>query len=267
MRNMAASGDIDLAIFLGHHKCGTRYVCNIIDAFCRELGISYGAVTNPKWFEYDLRAYVDAKRISFLCYVNANVGQIAGMRDYRAFHIIRDPRDLAISAYFSHRNSHPLPPRWPELAEHRKQLMALPFDEGFLLDLDFTDRLPTDGYEITVFKAIDEWPRNQECVMELRFEDLIANSAAVLTQAFTFVGLDPRNSEARRIAFENALGANTFQRLSGGRVAGQEDVTHHYRSGAPGDWRKYFKPSHKKWFKERYPNILVKTGYEKTADW
>lgn len=65
-----------------------------------------------------------------LCYVNAEIGSVRPLRDYRGFHVIRDPRDVGVSGYFSHLHSHPIGD-WYELAEHRRELQSLPRHEGW----------------------------------------------------------------------------------------------------------------------------------------
>lgn len=42
---------------------------------------------------------------------------------------------------------------------------------------------------------------------------------------------------------------------------------HHYRSGLPGNWRQHFTPELRRRFRERYGELLVQLGYERTEDW
>jgi hypothetical protein len=61
--------------------------------------------------------------------------------------------------------------------------------------------------------------------------------------------------------------SNRFTQLSGGRAPGQEDLTAHYRKGAPGDWRNYFSERITAEFKNRFAELLVQTGYEEDEAW
>ena len=60
---------------------------------------------------------------------------------------------------------------------------------------------------------------------------------------------------------------NAFHRKSGGRVPGETDPDHHYRSGVIGDWRNHFFPDLTRKFKTLYGDLLIKLGYEQNAQW
>ena len=61
--------------------------------------------------------------------------------------------------------------------------------------------------------------------------------------------------------------ANRFERLTGGRKRGQEDLAAHERKGVAGDWRNYFSERVTLAFKARYGGLLVATGYEQDLNW
>jgi len=246
-----------LGFFLGHHKSGTRYIGLIFEEFCEHLGIDFHEVNNPKWFGYDIEEKLPASRPICAKYMNANYRYVENLKDFRGFHVIRDPRDLAVSAYFSHLHSHSTQ-CWPELAEHRERLCALDFDEGLLADMDFTDQLVTDGFPITVFPAMDQWKYDDPRILELRFEDVVRDPLEYFARAFAFVGvLDPANRDHRE-CLEHLVRDYSFRHMSGGRERGQANDRHHYRSGTPGEWRSRFKPVHLRWFEDRYPALLAR---------
>lgn len=60
---------------------------------------------------------------------------------------------------------------------------------------------------------------------------------------------------------------HSFEHKAHGRRPGQTDSRHHYRRGVPGDWRNYFTPHVKNAFKERYGEIVIQLGYEKSQEW
>ena len=60
---------------------------------------------------------------------------------------------------------------------------------------------------------------------------------------------------------------NRFETKTAGRKEGEEDVTSHYRKGVAGDWRNHFTQAHVDEFKTRYGDLLVRLGYEQSADW
>ncbi|HEY1427264.1 MAG TPA: hypothetical protein VGF50_11375, partial [Caulobacteraceae bacterium] len=58
-----------------------------------------------------------------------------------------------------------------------------------------------------------------------------------------------------------------FSEITQGRSRGDEDAASHYRKGLAGDWRNHFADRHVEHFKARYNDLLIKTGYEASADW
>ena len=105
---------------------------------CLELGLTLGSVFSEKEFGGDLERYVREQKIDFLLYGNADFQQVQRLpvEKIRAFHYVRDPRDIVVSAYFSHRNSHSTE-AWPELVEYREKLRSCSKEEGLFLELEF----------------------------------------------------------------------------------------------------------------------------------
>lgn len=246
-----------VGFFLGHHKSGTRYIGLVVQGLCEHLGISFSDLNNPKWFGFDVAQGLPDSRPHFVKYMNADYKYVRDIAALRAFHVVRDPRDLAISAYFSHLHSHSTD-WWPELAEHRETLRRLDFDDGLLADLDFTDQLVTDGFPITVFPAMNSWNYDDPRILELRFEDIVRNPTACFVRALSFVGFIDATDPDHLACLKRQVGNYSFRRMSGGRPPGQTDDRHHYRSGTPGEWRSRLKPVHLRWFEERYPALLAR---------
>ncbi|MGH6849425.1 MAG: sulfotransferase domain-containing protein [Methylocella sp.] len=282
--------------YFGHHKCATTLMLKIINEVCDYTGRKHAYYHSPKMWGYKsgftLNKAADENELDFVSYTDADLNYIGGLDRFRGIHVIRDPRDIAISAYFSHRYSHSND-EWPELAEFRKELERLPKDEGILENFKFTAQLPTDGWNINLFDTMKEWNYQAENVLEVRFEDLIRDPYQNFLAMFGFLGLlefsEPsassllrhcvRKWRPRRI-IELQLPAsipawvllmivyqNRFAKLAGGRKNGEEDEKSHYRKGTPGDWRKHFNEQHKQYFKEHYNDLLVKLGYESGYDW
>jgi hypothetical protein len=204
--------------------------------------------------------------------------------DFRGFHVIRDPRDIVVSSYFSHLHSHPTTD-WPELVEHRRRLQEVDKDKGMFVVIDFLEGVLDD---IATWDYVD--PR----VLELKMEDVIRAPDEVLVQAFVFLGL----VDEARIGVNGGVAAalsslkrwhssafpfrvlplpvsvvvdtlkrNSFAAKANGRIAGKEDVSSHYRKGVPGDWVNHFGPDHKAYFKARYGDLLIRLGYEDDLSW
>ena len=276
-------------------------ILRLLDKVFRYTGLKATHYHSPKIWGHHLngqlldRAAAGA-RLDFVSYTSADTRYLGDASSYRGFHVIRDPRDIVVSSYFSHRYSHPTD-GWPELVEFRRVLERLPKDEGILENMKFTEVLPIDGHKVDLFRTLRDWDYSMPNVLELKFEHLVANPYQAFLDALEFVGmttsddgidlasalrlaayeLGSRHPRFRLSAFPSArlppwlilrfVHENRFSRLAGGRSEGQEDVRSHYRKGKTGDWKNHFTDLHKRVFKERYNDLLVKLGYEQDDSW
>ncbi len=90
--------------YFGHHRCATLWTAAIVKAVARELRVRVAQEDRYGKLPADLGPN------DFLIHLNATqelIGQLAG-RGCRGFHVIRDPRDILVSSYFSDRYSHPV---------------------------------------------------------------------------------------------------------------------------------------------------------------
>jgi len=262
----------------------------------QETGRSYARFGSSRRivpFDGDLERYVREQKVDFLLYGNPDFQQIQtlSVEKIRAFHYVRDPRDIVVSAYFSHRNSHPTE-GWPELVEHRQKLRSCSKNEGLLLELEFRSQQ---------FQEMRSWKQgsDNESIRLCKFEDMTINPYQAFLEIFGHLGLlDPEHySFSNRLRFllarisgglerlysslhlprglevipvERLLGIvyeHDFSRLSGGRQKGEIDPNSHYRRGLHGDWINHFSLEHLQSFKERYGDLVLQYGYESDPDW
>jgi hypothetical protein len=276
--------------FYGHHKCATMWLNTLCGAVCSRLGLRFAAVYNEDEFGRDLPAWAAREGVHFVGYGNADVDYCRALPPHRGFHIVRDPRDIVVSAYFSHLKSHATG-AWPELVAHRERLRSLSTDEGLLEEIRFRQRS---------FDHMAGWDYDQPHVVEIRFEDIVTGSYETLLRVFGHLDLlqasDYRFSaragsalreirawlrgktgrdlfgpaEAPRLAPADLLTLawrNRFQAKARGRTHGEADAGSHYRKGATGDWATHFTPAHKASFKELYPGLVPALGYAPDDDW
>lgn len=203
--------------------------------------------------------------------------------------MIRDPRDVCVSMYFSHRDTHPL--TWEGLAEERDDLRRMSKQDGLNA---------TMARYAALFDAMAAWDYANPDVLELRMEDVTADPFREIVRAFGFLGLvDASPAGTRRLLRElrtqithavaersrnrvrttmrhprlslgrllEIVWMNDFSRKAGGRARGQEDRTSHYRLGTPGDWRNHFTAANVEQFKLLHGECLIRLGYEMTNDW
>ena len=273
-----------LRCYFGHHKCGSTWIEAICGDVCFEAGRRMDIVFRTEDLAGEsLGSYVRRTGTEFLAFANADYAQVLTLPACKGFHVVRDPRDVVVSAYFSHLHSHPTH-QWPELVAYRERLKTLGPDQGLSLEIDFRREQ---------FEEMMSWPDQVPNVLRLRFEDLIAAPFASFLEIFqhlellddrhfdvrarfvnlyhrAFARLRGRALGKRAVPTERVLGIvweHDFAKLSGGRKAGHEDVHSHFRKGQAGDWINYFQPEHRRRFQQLYGPLLKKYGYESDDGW
>lgn len=291
-----------ICVYFGHHKCASQYIKAIflqatallgmgpgrVDNFSAELPLGYHTRQPYITLLAEHRARLLNDPATVWCLTNGDneaVALLAQRGAYLGFHVIRDPRDVLVSAYFSHLYSHGIKSDGEWIAEFRRQLSAAPdVEAGLLLELDFL---------ASVFASMNVWNYANPRVYETRYETLIADPMAEFSRIFNFLGIATphlgltdlpgllldreRKRRTGRLmplrprlplpVLQRIIRHHAFERQSGGRRPGQEDAHHHYRKGVPGDWRSYFTPKVTAAFKERYGDLLARLGYERSLDW
>lgn len=255
-----------MSAYFGHHKCATNWVANVMEATCDALSLTHVRFNNwlvferpeipqSKLFARDFAAAARDLKVDFVSFTDAEP-EYPGLPGIdRGFHVIRDPRDMVVSAYFNHLHGHTVE-NLPGLAEHRQQLLRVSKIDGLIEVIRFLKPVLDD---------LRNWNYGNGSVLEVRYEDMVADSKVSFSKIVDHLGW--RSHELSMPALENALAANSFSCLSGGRGQGEEDLRSHYRRGVPGDWRNHFTPEVVRFFKECYNGLLVQLGYEQSLNW
>lgn len=177
---------------------------------------------------------------------------------FRGSHMIRDPRDVAVSGYFYHVWTDE---RWVHIPQeelagktYQEHLRSLGQEEGIAVEIRrIVDRAVSDMLA---------WDYGRPEFIELRYEDVIADQAGWFAKMFRHYGFHDRAVE-RAVAIAMTF---SFERISKRRV-GEVQEGSHLRSGQPGQWRTVFTPRHVALFKELAGPALVKLGYESDDTW
>lgn len=256
-------------IFFGHHKCASTWMTGIFYDFQKYSGLK---------INYGIDNSNDINILN-----NANTSNLNEYKNFKAIHLIRDPRDIVISGYYSHLKTHESS-GWDRLIEHRKVLKRSTFKEGLIHEIDWLE---------PYFHDIENWDFSNKNVLELKFEeitkeidlikilkhlDFYDNSYLNLIKyPFKMIINKLHNKKILYFNFKNIkltkrvakkiTQRNTFKAVSGGRNKGIENLNSHYRKGISGEWKEVFDDELKEIFKKKYPNILLKTGYEKDNNW
>lgn len=240
--------------YFGHHKCGTSWISRVIGDVCTITGLKIAHHHYESLFDGDIVALRRTSPFDFWRYTNADINFTRNV-DLLGFHVVRDPRDLIISAYFSHLISHS-DENWPRLRHYRPYLRGLSKQVGIKAEMEFC--------AIFLFQMLS-WDYSRSNVIELRFEDLITDELNQFERIFRFLKMVPDLLSVADLA--QIVQQNRFEVLSGGRQPGEQDIQSHYRRGRPGDWREHFDEGHVDYFKKLYNPLLIKLGYESKEDW
>ncbi len=274
--------------FYGHHKCATTWLRGILGEVGQLTNRSMSTFDNARQFDHDLAAHLINHPLGIVAYTNADIDQVRHLPPMPGVHLIRDPRDVVVSGYFSHKKSHPTD-GWPELIEHRQRLNSIDQEEGLLAEIEFS------GPTIDLMGA---WDYAQASVLELRYEEVIRDPYAWLLKAGLHWGIvsecdlsagDDLRSLINRVfasirkvsrnrlkwqwtvpavpagTFLDIAYRHRFERITKGRKRGQEDTGSHYRKGVAGDWKAHFSERVAARFEERFPGMIEKLGYVPTA--
>jgi hypothetical protein len=294
-----------LYAYFGHHKCASTWIDNIIREVALEHGYNYRGIVDHQtptghgpltdythtFGRDELGGYVQREGIDFIGALTSDWSQVEGLSSFRAFHVIRDPRDIIVSGYFSHKNSHPVD-HLPHMEAHRKRLQSMPKEEGLLLEMD---------YAASEMDDLATWNYDHPSVLELKMEDLTARPYEGFVEVFEFLGLldDDAGSyglgqrmrmfgrvlgnrlsrkhklfarlrQPSPVSGEMLLGRvydHRFEKKAGGREKGAADAQSHYRKGKAGDWANHFTPTHVAAFKEKFGDLVSTLGYEPSTEW
>ena len=192
------------------------------------------------------------KRIVSPLYINYESFETLPKPDkYRVFFVVRDPRDLVVSHYFSSKYSHV---ENPGVLDERARLEGLSESEGMAVHM-------CHMAERGIFDALRSWVQHSnddDRIRTFHFEDLVGPDQMRWMRQL----MDHCDISIPQENLESVLSRLSFARLSGGRKPGQENKHHKYRSGKPGDWKKYFDESLKHRFDELTQDLCTKLGYE-----
>ena len=190
--------------------------------------------------------------------------------DARIVHIVRDGRDVAVSAMH----------HWWRLSKDREGgIFELTPEELRLRDEYVKNRqgFLASGRSIFTEERLTQlasrWDHRTgkgrrdgatlygEQYLEIRYEDLLLDTPTVLGQVLKFLGA---SSEDRVI--ERCLRSSDFERTSN-RRQGEEDPVSFFRKGVAGDWREVFTESDRALYKRLAGERLIELGYESSHDW
>ncbi len=236
-----------------HHKTGTVWMSSVFAAISKALGASY----IDFWSHYG--RLDPLLRTPFVLFNYDSTfrqhSQILARDDVRILHLIRDPRDILISAMHYHKTSdeawlHQTVPGCDDVPYQRKlNSFATPFEQ-YLFELE-------NASSSTIEDMLD-WQYDRANCLEIRYEDLRLDRAMVLwSQILTFLGFDETEQKSCKECFWNHSLFGAAADLNRG----------HVRSGDVAQWKREFTPKLAQAFLYRFPDALQALGYEPDDRW
>jgi len=236
-----------------HHKTGTVWMDGVFKAIAGDLGARYVNFRSEPGQPGDLD---HGPFILLSC--DSDFGDFPSLldrKDVKILHLIRDPRDVVLSAMHYHKASreswlHEPIPGYDNLT-YQRALHNLPTKFAqYIFEME--------NSSASTLRDMVSWRYGRTNCFEARYEDLRQDTALVTWQRIlTFLGLD---------AEEQAIGSHRFWQnsLFGGlsRLGNR-----HVRSGAIAQWRREFTPELAAAFLKRFPLALQYLGYEASDAW
>lgn len=156
----------------------------------------------------------------------------------RFLHMIRDGRDVMVSAWFHHLRN-----------DREGTLKEFPEFAAFL-------EAKTELWSVDVERALAFGARAPGRYREVRYEGLHRDLTAELRPLLSYLGV--ADGEA---LIEGCRASGAFKALSKGRDPGETDPTSHFRKGIVGDWSNHFDQRAKAVFEQRAGELLRGLGY------
>lgn len=185
--------------------------------------------------------------------------ELTTLPEFSGSHMIRDPRDILLSAYYYHLRTdeewcaqpNPHHISLPPDVSYQQHLQSLSLEDGILYELS--------NVSGRIIEMMGAWDYDDPRFLELRFEDVINNEKASFERIFSWHGFSDEALET----IVNVADARSLARLP----SSDSDAKHARPGGSRGQWRDVFTPKIKQVFKEKYGDVLIRLGYATDDSW
>lgn len=251
-----APGAAQSALFFTLHKCASIYAAEVVASLARDAGLAPIDFEAYFWVGgkadcYPLKAegrggHLYKKTGLFYGPFRVYHDGVPNLDDFKIILMLRDPRDMLVSHYFSVAYSHGVPhgnaAEKEYLLARRAEALAKPIDD-YVLELApiFAERYETYARELL----------GRPNVLYLKYEEMIGDFDAWLKRILDFTGWPPREETLARLRASARRGENP-----------SEDVSQHRRQALPGDHKRKLKPETAERLADIFAPSLEPLGYQ-----
>lgn len=234
-----------------HHKTGTVWMSMVFRAIARRLGANYVDF----WSHYDR---LESRLVPPFILFNHDSAfrrhaAVLRRQDLRILHLIRDPRDVLISAMHYHRTSNE-----PWLREHTSGSMPYQQKLNAFSTLHEQYVFELENATGSTIEAMLDWQYDRPNCRNVRYEDLWRDRSMTLwSDILAFLGFEQHEVQEGRDSFwQHSLFGD----------AGHAS-RRHARSGETAQWKTEFTPALAAAFLDHFPDALQILGYETDDRW
>ncbi len=235
-----------------HHKTGTVWMATVFKAIAEDLGATYV----DYWAERENLAEALKPPFVLFNYDSDFRGHsdLLDRDDVRILHLIRDPRDVLISAMHYHCKSgetwlHEPVPGYDNITYQRRLNAFAARHEQYVFEME--------NSTFSTLRDMQQWRYGRTNCFEARYEKMrLDTEMKYWSGIMDFLGFDAAEQQVcRRRFWQYSL----FGNLGRGHK--------HVRSGDVAQWKREFTPTLAAAFRWKFPRLLQSLGYEPDDRW
>lgn len=235
-------------IFFTVHKSASTLMVNFIEALSKNTGLvqidynGYFATQEEKGLQKQSDPRLINKVFKLKGYIYGplrNYIEVPEIEKYPIILLLRDPRDVLTSQYYSIKKTHPLITR--KLIARRKKALQSTIDEHVMSEQ--ADRF-FNTYTLYIDKIY-----GKPNVLFLKYEDMVHDFRKFILQINSHLKLNLSEEQI------NSLDLTKTFKTNG------EDQNSHKRKVTPGDHKEKLQPETIKWLNKKFEPVLKKLNY------
>lgn len=246
MRGLRRRNGVENVYHACIQKTGSQWIKAILSD--REVVRESGLLCHPQfryeWGEFKRRfpryTFVPGLYVPYGLYE-----EIVKPDRYRTIYVVRDPRDVVVSWYFSMRDTHVLLGKVPKF---RRELRACSKSDGLAYCIRQLE---------LKLSFVRTWWRNRDDprVLVLRFEDITDDPVAGFSAIFRHCEISLQD-----VRLESVLERYTKEKMRKRDLEKRGGKKSHYREGG-GGWEEHFEGRHHELFEKVNGNLIEELGY------